>query len=71
MHLSDWTPTPGKTAHWNAEMRGQRNRQFYPWPNTVLVLALQKRTAHIEARRADGSVRRRWVKRSRLYPAYH
>lgn len=54
-------------AYWNHRPHGRSKfsaRDWYGVP--VRILQLHKNTAHIEARRRDGTITRRWVKLSRL-----
>lgn len=60
------TITAGQRATWPYAPRFRRSgRGYHP---TVLVLEVRKRTARIEARRYDGTIKRRFVKLNRLWP---
>ena len=58
--------TAGQRATWLYAPRFRRpGRGYHP---TVRVLEVRKNTARIEARRYDGTIKRRFVRLSRLWP---
>jgi hypothetical protein len=61
---------PGQQVRWLYDFPGRRNRRSHQLrrPVAVRVIAVQKRTVHIEILREDRQVRRRWVKPPVLYP---
>lgn len=57
---------PGQRVTWLHYKSYKSSIQYHP---VAQVLSVQKRTAHIETRRIDGKVKRRFIKLNRLYPA--
>lgn len=58
--------TPNARAYWRYEAHGRYDKLYDGGYVPARILTVHKRTAHIEVRRRDGSIRRRWVKLTRL-----